>query len=826
MKDYAILFSKVDKDPNHWITLDYYKDIRANEESQMRKTVCVDFGTKYKEISLGDKITIPNDSSETYVVVGIDINSGKKWQRSYDGNPIAEEPQSLMVYAIPITNSKFYPPLLPGLPFRKAGPQTAFITDAGDLAGQGRVRIRFAWQPPESSSNDDATPWIRMATPMATTGGGMYFKPEKGDEVMVDFENGNVERPFVVGTLYSKNVTAPSSGDRVIVSRNGHTIKFDDSRDAVDFVSGIFPGLCTVKAYGIKVPGIDTSDGDGINACLGGIEFADKYGFYNIKMSSHNRKVSISSPFGNVDISAFTGISIEAPNGDISIKGKNVDISAFNKLSITSGKNIKQGNHRGGYWSAYDDDAKGFGKTFAKTMSNLLFLKFLDLSLVRHILEVIVRPVDGTLEIKSNRYLLVEAGKGSAAAEVSKYAPQPYDFAQQGEGAAPLVRMPDAVKSALNTFILSFVPKFNAIRQAMDTLRMEDFQSEFDGDGIEPRITAPASKEVLLKDLFQHISEWQDEAKVNTDFDAYASNITLRPNLASAPDYDPNDPNDPNKDNAESQLKVQVMARIRSLARTVSLMKQLVNSYPHILDDNHFSKDFKPFKLQDVASNILNMTNAIVLPAPAPVPAPCEFYASYIHPVEQYIAGDGSAPAQLFCGSYDIRVEDANEWKKFVCRRIVFGAIQNCSTGVDAGTKFKLFKVLTGKYDVRYVDGIGIPRANDNSPANAAAPFTNDDWLKYVAGIHLVPSDINRLGATDHADKFAEGLLTGLADTGMKIVPWEFGAWEYSAEGQILFSDQANKTFRFNNAGTEYYENPIHRLELSEKHLKTRLGSL
>ena len=92
------------------------------------------------------------------------------------------------------------------------------------------------------------TPWIRMATPTATTGGGMFFKPETGDEVMVDFENGNIERPFVVGTLYSKNVRVPSGG-RVIMSKNGHSIKMSDPTDGTLFLSGAYPGLKFLQSF-------------------------------------------------------------------------------------------------------------------------------------------------------------------------------------------------------------------------------------------------------------------------------------------------------------------------------------------------------------------------------------------------------------------------------------------------------------------------------------------------------------------------------------------------------------------------------------------------
>jgi len=44
--------------------------------------------------------------------------------------------------------------------------------------------------------------------------------------------------------------------------------------------------------------------------------------------------VKINSCWGNVEVNAFTGISINAPNGNISIKGKNVSIEAGNNLTL------------------------------------------------------------------------------------------------------------------------------------------------------------------------------------------------------------------------------------------------------------------------------------------------------------------------------------------------------------------------------------------------------------------------------------------------------------------------------------------------------------
>ena len=83
---------------------------------------------------------------------------------------------------------------------------------------------------------------------------------------------------------------------------------------------------------------------------MGGIEFTDEHGLYSISMSSDKRAISIDSPLGKVNISAFTGITISAPNGNVRIEGKNIDIVAGNNLSISSGNNIASP-----FWPVYRD---------------------------------------------------------------------------------------------------------------------------------------------------------------------------------------------------------------------------------------------------------------------------------------------------------------------------------------------------------------------------------------------------------------------------------------------------------------------------------------
>ena len=87
-----------------------------------------------------------------------------------------------------------------------------------------------------SGNHDAPSAPARVAAPMAGHKRGAYFMPEVGDEVVVGFELGNLNRPVILGALWSDVDAPPSSADtssannvRTITSRAGHEVTFDDS---------------------------------------------------------------------------------------------------------------------------------------------------------------------------------------------------------------------------------------------------------------------------------------------------------------------------------------------------------------------------------------------------------------------------------------------------------------------------------------------------------------------------------------------------------------------------------------------------------------------
>ncbi len=128
-----------------------------------------------------------------------------------------------------------YPPYSDSDVYPVAQSCRAKVKDNEDPNNLGRVRVQFDWQ--AQLDDNMMTPWLRMAQPYAGGGKGFSFIPEIDEEVMIDFEGGNAERPYVKGTLYNgvgdpDGAWLPNNNSsnqiKAIRTRNGHTIEIHD----------------------------------------------------------------------------------------------------------------------------------------------------------------------------------------------------------------------------------------------------------------------------------------------------------------------------------------------------------------------------------------------------------------------------------------------------------------------------------------------------------------------------------------------------------------------------------------------------------------------
>lgn len=188
-------------------------------------------------------------------------------------------------------------PLLPPTPQRAYlyGLAVGIVTNNKDPEGLGRVKVRFPWLSDEAESH-----WARVATPMAGKERGLYFLPEVDDEVLLAFEHGSVEFPYVIGALWNGKDKPPVSNSdgknnqRALVSRSGHTIVLDDT-------SG--------------------------EEC---IIIEDKSGKNSIIINTKDNSITITAG-GDVTLKA---------GGKLSLSGKGVEIVSTDAMTLKASKNL------------------------------------------------------------------------------------------------------------------------------------------------------------------------------------------------------------------------------------------------------------------------------------------------------------------------------------------------------------------------------------------------------------------------------------------------------------------------------------------------------
>jgi type VI secretion system secreted protein VgrG len=225
--------------------------------------------------------------------------------------------------------------------------QLADVIDNDDPQGQGRIKVKFKWK----CLTNDVTEWLRVITPDAgssekvSKNRGFVFIPEKGDQVAVTFEEGNIARPIVLGSVFhggSGSGGSASNNSKSLTSKSGHTVQLDDG------------GGMTIKD---KDDNLIVLDGEGnismhskisITISCGAGETAasaislDKDG--NIAMKAKNitalGSALISMGSGTVNGDNFNG-------SGFSLDPKNVSIGAKDKLSISGETSVEASSESG-----------------------------------------------------------------------------------------------------------------------------------------------------------------------------------------------------------------------------------------------------------------------------------------------------------------------------------------------------------------------------------------------------------------------------------------------------------------------------------------------
>ena len=253
------------------------------------------------------------------------IDERGRYHNSFEGIVSTTERVSFKNYARP------YPDM-----------QLADVTDNNDPQGQGRIKVKFKW----SCQTNDQTEWLRVVTPDAGSSGkvsknrGFVFIPEVGDQVVVSFEEGNIARPLVMGSVFhGKTGSGGSSSNdsKSLTSKSGHTVQLNDA------------GGITVRDKDENVIDLDGAGNISVHSklsikltCGEGAESAismDSEGNILLKGKTiaaiGSELVSMGSGSGDGDSFSGSGFSLDP---------KDVNIGAKAKLSLSATSSLEAGS--------------------------------------------------------------------------------------------------------------------------------------------------------------------------------------------------------------------------------------------------------------------------------------------------------------------------------------------------------------------------------------------------------------------------------------------------------------------------------------------------
>jgi uncharacterized protein involved in type VI secretion and phage assembly len=193
---------------------------------------------------------------------------------------------------------------------RDNGVVIGITEDLDDPEKLGRVRVKL---PHLGGTLSD---WAWLVAPMAGKDRGLFLRPEKGDQVLLAYAQGDPRFPYVLGSLWSKtDAPPPDDGKpvdnnwRFIKSRSGHVVKLDDTKGAEK------------------------------------IDIVDKTGKLKITLDSAARKIEVTNEGGDIEIKSTAGnTKISASGGNVTVEGVKVEVTAQASLSLnSSGPLIIQG---------------------------------------------------------------------------------------------------------------------------------------------------------------------------------------------------------------------------------------------------------------------------------------------------------------------------------------------------------------------------------------------------------------------------------------------------------------------------------------------------
>jgi phage baseplate assembly protein gpV len=178
------------------------------------------------------------------------------------------------------------------------------VSSVDDPMTLGRVQVKI----PAIDSSDPA-PWARVAVPMAGSEMGVYFLPRVDDEVLVAFEHGSPQAPYVIGCLWNANNPPPLPSPQAEIRK----IK---TPAGIEIILADRPTTVTISTSNNEKIEIAT-DGITIETGSGKIVVGAKES--SIKLTAGANSIELAS--GGITIDASPNLTLKA-SGTVDIQGQ------------------------------------------------------------------------------------------------------------------------------------------------------------------------------------------------------------------------------------------------------------------------------------------------------------------------------------------------------------------------------------------------------------------------------------------------------------------------------------------------------------------------
>ncbi|MCR5101904.1 MAG: phage baseplate assembly protein V [Butyrivibrio sp.] len=206
------------------------------------------------------------------------------------------------------------------------------VTKNYDMSNPGLIRISITARDYE----EEKQVWARVAYPYSGQDWGQYFLPEVGDQVLVVFENGDINRPYVIGSVpkstfnFTKKLADENNTHKEIKTKNGNTISFEDNAEGQGANDKITIKTST-EAHKIE-----------LNNEKKQIKISDKDGENQIVMKTESGQMEITAKTKlTIKVGDNLELIMNGNNGTLQIKSTKITMEASNSASIKSNNTAK-----------------------------------------------------------------------------------------------------------------------------------------------------------------------------------------------------------------------------------------------------------------------------------------------------------------------------------------------------------------------------------------------------------------------------------------------------------------------------------------------------